>query len=133
MNPPRCPMCPGTGTFMGTVGYLRWFMCRQLRLGVLPRTPAAQAAARPPHRQHHQHHESERGLIDDQLCQLRGHWPGVLQEGACGTTRDPFWAFARELMQNSLDCGSTDDPRPRRRGQGSRHHHRGRPQRRRAR
>ncbi len=28
MRPPPCPMCPGAGTYMGTAGRTRWFMCR---------------------------------------------------------------------------------------------------------
>lgn len=28
MRPPPCPMCPGHGCYMGTLGYLKWFRCR---------------------------------------------------------------------------------------------------------
>ena len=28
MNPPRCPLCPGRGVRLGSLGLIRWFRCR---------------------------------------------------------------------------------------------------------
>lgn len=28
MSAPRCPVCPGSGLLLGSLGRLRWFRCR---------------------------------------------------------------------------------------------------------
>lgn len=28
MKPPRCPVCPGFGRLLGSLGRFRWFRCR---------------------------------------------------------------------------------------------------------
>jgi tRNA(Ile2) C34 agmatinyltransferase TiaS len=45
---PRCPLCPGHGVPLGTLGRLRWYRCRDCGMDFNRTAPSRHAPSPPP-------------------------------------------------------------------------------------